>query len=57
MARAARVAPTVPPAPATFSITNDWPRWRDKMSAAMRPITSAGPPAANGTITVTVRVG
>ena len=27
------------------------------MSDAMRPITSAGPPAANGTITVTVRVG
>ena len=29
----------------------------EKMSATMRPVISAGPPAANGTITVPERVG
>jgi hypothetical protein len=30
---------------------------REKMSATIRPVMSAGPPGANGTITVAVFVG
>jgi hypothetical protein len=57
LARAARSAPVVPPAPATFSTTALPPRWRVRMSATMRPVMSAGPPAANGTMTVMALFG
>jgi len=57
LARAARVVPVVPPAPATFSTGNCWPDARENWSATMRPVMSAGPPAANGTTIVTARVG
>ena len=49
--------PVVPPAPATFSTTNCWPSALEKYSPVMRAITSVGPPAANGTMMVTGRVG
>src|SRR5262245_32063970 len=49
--------PVVPPAPATFSTTNCCPSARESCSATMRPVMSAGPPAANGTMTVTARAG
>jgi hypothetical protein len=49
--------PVVPPAPTTFSITMVWPRVLDMWSLAMRAITSVGPPAANGMITVIGRFG
>ena len=44
----------VPPAPTTFSITSCWPSVRDMCSPMMRAMTSVGPPAANGTISVIV---
>ena len=45
-ARAARVTPMLPPAPATFSITTVWPSGPRRPSAMTRAITSSGPPAA-----------
>ncbi len=56
-ARLARVEAVVPPAPTTFSITSCWPSVRDMCSPMMREITSVGPPAANGTISVMFLVG
>ena len=49
--------PVVPPAPTTFSITMVWPSVFDMWSVTMRAMTSVGPPAANGTMTVIGRVG
>src|SRR6266540_3129442 len=46
------------PAPGRFSITTDWPPQRsDRRSARMRATTSVGPPAANGTRSLTGRDG
>ena len=53
----ARVPAVVPPAPMMFSITICWPSVPDMLSLTMRATTSVGPPAANGTIIVIVRVG
>ena len=47
-----RSEPTVPPAPAGFSTTTDWPSTSLKPCAMMRPATSLGPPAAKGTTMV-----
>src|SRR5258708_2202091 len=47
----------VPPAPVTFSTTTVWPNARPMRSAMMRAMVSVGPPAANGTVTVTGREG
>jgi hypothetical protein len=47
----------VPPAPPTFSTTTCWPSARVIDSASTRATVSLGPPAANGTIIVTGRVG
>src|SRR5687767_7957522 len=49
--------PRLPPAPLLFSMTNCWPRRADSRSEKMRAAASTLPPAANGTITVTGRVG
>jgi hypothetical protein len=53
----ARVEAVVPPAPTTFSTMSCWPSVRDMCSETMRAMTSVGPPAANGTITVMGRRG
>src|SRR5262249_13153270 len=46
------------PAPGRFSITTDWPFQRGvSRSARMRATTSVGPPAANGTMILTGRLG
>jgi hypothetical protein len=50
-------APSVPPAPPTFSTTICWPRSFDIASATRRVTVSVGPPAANGTTTVIGRSG
>jgi hypothetical protein len=55
--REARPAPSVPPAPATFSTMTCWPSSFDIDCAVTRAIVSVGPPAGNGTITVIGRVG
>src|SRR5882724_6393068 len=47
----------MPPAPPTFSITICWPRISLMRGVTIRVNTSAGPPAANGTITVIGRDG
>ena len=47
----------MPPAPPTFSITTCWPSSSLIRAPTMRPSTSVGPPAANGMIMVTGRVG
>src|SRR6185437_15783420 len=47
----------VPPAPVTFSTTTACPRAFVMRCAMMRAMVSVGPPAANGTTMVTVRVG
>jgi hypothetical protein len=47
----------LPAAPVLFSITTGWPHLRDSQSATTRGITSAVPPAGNGTMILTVRVG
>src|SRR4051794_21706489 len=47
----------MPPAPPTFSITTCWPRTSPMRWARMRPSVSCGPPAANGMIMVTGRLG
>ena len=49
--------PVVPPAPAMFSTMNCWPSDFEKYSPTMRAMMSVGPPAANGTMMVTGRVG
>src|SRR5262249_40785224 len=56
-ALATRSEPTVPPAPLGFSTTTCWPRTSLSPWARMRPATSLGPPAANGTTRVSGRVG
>jgi len=40
-----------------FSTTTVWPSDLPMRSAMMRPIVSVGPPAENGTISVTARAG
>ncbi len=57
VARAARAVAVVPPAPTTFSIMMVCPSVCAICPVTMRAITSVGPPAANGTIMVMVRVG
>src|SRR5258706_16422097 len=43
----------MPPAPARFSTTNDWPKLSLSLLATMRPSVSAVPPGAKGTTTRT----
>src|SRR4051812_48600962 len=47
----------LPEAPATFSMMTDCPSEGRMPSAIMRAIVSVGPPAGNGTTTVTGRAG
>src|SRR5262245_4198978 len=47
----------VPPAPERFSTIADWPHTDCRCAASRRPITSVEPPAAAGTISLTVSVG
>src|SRR3954463_15347699 len=47
----------VPAAPVVFSTTTVWPRLVRNRSAKMRAMVSVGPPAANGTTSVTGRDG
>src|SRR5207253_3237773 len=47
----------VPPAPSLFSITTVWPSVFIIAAPSVRATTSVGPPAANGTTSVTVRDG
>src|SRR5581483_5820765 len=47
--RETRSEPTVPPPPTGFSTTTVWPRASCMPCARIRPATSLGPPAANGT--------
>ena len=49
-----RSEPTVPPAPTGFSTTTFWPSTSLSAAATSRPATSLGPPAANGTTSVSV---
>src|SRR6516162_2153262 len=57
-ALASAAVATMVPAPGRFSITTDWPPHRtDRRSARMRATTSVGPPAANGTRSLTGRDG
>src|SRR3954465_7436397 len=56
-ARTTRLTPMLPPAPVTFSTTTVWPRLFVIRSAMIRAIVSVGPPAENGTTTVTGRTG
>src|SRR3954451_14078525 len=42
--------PPKPPAPPRFSITTGWPSRLDILSVTTRLMTSAGPPAGNGTM-------
>src|SRR5215510_7544044 len=57
-ALASAAVATMVPAPGRFSITTDWPPQRtDRRSARMRATTSVGPPAANGTRSLTGRDG
>src|SRR5580698_5727093 len=48
----ARPTPTLPPAPATFSMMIGWPRLLLMGPAMARATVSVGPPAANGTTNV-----
>jgi hypothetical protein len=50
-------APSVPPAPPTFSTMICWPRSADIFSAIRRPTVSVGPPAEKGTTMVICRSG
>src|SRR5689334_22383905 len=43
--------------PVTFSTTNGWPSFSVKRAASCRATWSVGPPAENGTMTVTGRDG
>src|SRR5690349_21208110 len=56
-ARATAIAPTAPPPPGRFSITNDWPSLSARYWPASRAIMSVLPPGEYGTITVTGRAG
>jgi hypothetical protein len=47
----------VPPAPVTFSTITGWPSALDNPSAVRRATRSVEPPAAKGTITVTLLLG
>ncbi len=47
----------MPPAPGMLSTTSCWPSSSDIRGVMMRPTTSIGPPAANGTTIVTGRAG
>src|SRR5215831_6621764 len=49
--------PVVPPAPATFSTTTDWPSVLPICSPTILAMVSVGPPAAKGTIMVMGRSG
>jgi hypothetical protein len=49
--------PSTPPASVLFSITIGWPRCFSVAAASARSPMSVVPPAANGTISVTGRVG
>src|SRR5262245_55811578 len=52
-----RAAPAMPPPAPTFSTTTGCPRISARRDAMMRPNTSPGPPAPNGTTMVTGRIG
>src|SRR5262249_12002184 len=56
-ARATRPTPIVPDAPATFSITTDWPSGPRIPSATMRARMSVVPPGPYGATIVTARDG
>ena len=56
-ARATRPVPMLPEAPPTFSTTIGWPSVARICSPMMRTSVSLGPPAGNGTTTVTGRDG
>src|SRR5215469_11143815 len=47
----------MPPAPPAFSTMTCWPKTSARRAARMRPMTSAPPPAANGTTIVSGRLG
>src|SRR5688572_9951378 len=47
----------LPPAPARFSTTTDWPRFSVSFFATMRAAVSVPPPGAKPTVRVTGRVG
>src|SRR5262249_24308362 len=51
------LAPTVPPAPGRFSMTNVLPSCRPTWSMTTRAMMSLAMPAASGTTTVTLRAG
>src|ERR1700754_4265807 len=55
--RTTSAVPMVPPPPDRFSTIADWPHAVCRCAASMRPITSVEPPAAAGTISLTVSVG
>src|ERR1700752_237700 len=55
--RTTSAAPMVPPAPERFSTMSDWPHTDCRCAASRRPITSVEPPAAAGTISLTVSAG
>src|SRR5262245_20060846 len=55
--RTTSAVPIVPPAPERFSTIADWPQADCRCAASRRPITSVEPPAAAGTISLTVSVG
>ena len=50
-------AAAMPPGPGWFSTTKRWPSFSPSLSATMRAVTSATPPAANGSTTRTGRFG
>jgi hypothetical protein len=50
-------APILPAAPVRFSITSGRAHFFASQSPTMRGITSAVPPAGNGTMILTVRAG
>src|SRR6185436_9437591 len=56
-ARAASVAPRLPPAPPRFSITTCWPQIWDSFSPSSRAEMSVAPPGGNGTMKRTGRCG
>src|SRR5690606_40228797 len=53
----ARRAATIPPAPALLSTTADWPHFCPKGRVTKRAAVSTGPPAGNGTMKFTARLG
>src|SRR5450432_3384934 len=50
-------AAILPPAPALFSTTTDWPRFSLSFCAMIRAAKSAPPPGAKPTVKVTARLG